>query len=104
MIAILEDDKVSNNNKEILRKYYFTNSTKSLNALKYYTHSAIILITDKLKNKKYKELKLDLITLRSFLPYTIIISIGLILFPLVSLNLDDKLREIIRKLKWKNRN
>ena len=104
IIAILEDDKVSNNNKEILKKYYFTNSTKSFNGLKFYTHSAIILIADRLKNKKYKELKMDLIALRSFLPYTIIIIIGLILFLLVSFNLDHKLREIIRKLKSKNRN
>jgi glycosyltransferase involved in cell wall biosynthesis len=99
IIAILEDDGVGGYNRKILEKYFFTKSTKSLSALKYYTHSAALLILDRLKNKNYKDLKMDLIALRSFLPYTIIIIIIIILYPLVSLNLDEKLREVIRKIK-----
>jgi glycosyltransferase involved in cell wall biosynthesis len=90
------DPLVSTTTKNIISKYYFSNSTKSLNSLKYYLHSAIILILDRVRNGKVKELDVDMIAMRSFVPWSLLIGIKYCIKVLYYLKLDVFFQNSIR--------
>jgi glycosyltransferase involved in cell wall biosynthesis len=94
---IRNDPLVSASIKSIISEYYFSNSTKSFKYLKHYMHAAIILILDRVRSGRVKELKYDFIEMRSFVPWSILIGIKYCIVVLVYLKLDIFLRNFIRR-------
>ena len=94
---IMSDPLVSTSIKKIISEYYLSDSTKSFKYLKYYMHSAIILILDRVRCGRVEELKYDFIAMRSFVPRPILIGIKYCIVVLVYLKLDIFLRNFIRR-------
>jgi glycosyltransferase involved in cell wall biosynthesis len=96
---IMSDPLISDVVKSNVSEYYFSNSTKSFKSLQYYTHSAIILIMDRVRNGRLKELKADFIAMRSFVPWSILIGIKYCIVTLVFLKLDVISQNFIRRVR-----
>ncbi len=96
MLIIMHDPDVSTAIKNKISNYYFSHSTKSAYYFKYYTDAAILLINKRIKHKEFEALKYDFIAMRSFLPWSLLISIKFVNIVLVSLKIDDKVRSLIR--------
>jgi len=96
MLIIMRDPAVSTEIKNKILNYYLTHSTKSFYHFKYYVDAAIVLINRRVKGAEFTELKIDFIAMRSFLPWSILISIKLLVMVLVLLKLDDKSRALKR--------
>ena len=92
---IRSDPLVNDSVKKIISDYYYSNSSKSINGLKYYTHAAIIFILYKVKSGRVADLKSDFIAMRSFLPFSLLISIKYCILVLVYFKLDIFLRNFI---------
>ena len=97
MNIIRSDSQVNDSVKKIISEYYFSNSTKSFRGLKFYTHAAIIFILQKTKSGRVDELKSDFLQMRSFVPWSVLISIKYLIVVLVYLKLDIFSRNIIRR-------
>ena len=96
---IRSDPLISDSVRSIISEYFFSNSTKSFKSLQYYTHSAIILILDRVRNGRLKELKSDFIAMRSFVPWSVLIVIKYCIVMLVYFKLDVISRHFIRRVR-----
>jgi GT2 family glycosyltransferase len=99
MLLIKNDPLVSDIVKDKISKHYITHSTKSFNSFQYYFRSAVLLILDRIKKKRYDDLKFDFIAMRSFLPLIVLIGIKFTVIALVYLKIDGKLRSLIRSIR-----